>query len=267
MAGLPHPASDPACGGEIQAPDRTWRATDGHGAPAGRPLMPPAAPQVVIFRRKSRSWQFLYQDNCLNCTGISNRTCWELPTAIPINQQNRETEMSTQSERAKSPQAKSHQTVVTDQFGPRAAAYIASAVHATGEDLQQLASLVRGQSQARVLDLGCGGGHVSFAVAPEVREVVAYDLSTEMLTAVTRAAVDRGLDNLKTECGAVEKLPFADASFGVVMTRFSAHHWRDLDAALAEARRVIRPSGFAAFVDVVTPGEPLLATCLQSIEM
>lgn len=163
--------------------------------------------------------------------------------------------------------AKSQQQVVTEQFGPRAEAYIASTVHATGEDLQQLAGLVRGQKQARVLDLGCGGGHVSFAVAPEVAEVVAYDLSSEMLTAVTRSAVDRGLDNLRTECGAAEKLPFADASFGVVMTRFSAHHWRDLDAALAEARRVIRPCGFAAFVDVVTPGEPLFDTFLQSIEM
>jgi SAM-dependent methyltransferase len=163
--------------------------------------------------------------------------------------------------------SKSQQQVVTEQFGPRAAAYIASTVHATGEDLQQLAGLVRGQKQARVLDLGCGGGHVSFAVAPEVAEVVAYDLSAEMLTAVTRAAVDRGLDNLQTECGAAEKLPFADASFGVVLTRFSAHHWRDLNAALAEARRVIRPCGFAAFVDVVTPGEPLLDSFLQSVEM
>src|SRR5258707_5753137 len=168
--------------------------------------MPPAAPQVVIFRWKSRSWQFLYQDNCLNCTGISNRTCWELPTAIPINQQNRETEMSTQSERAKSPQAKSHQAVVTDQFGPRAAAYIASAVHATGEDLQQLASLVRGQSQARVLDLGCGGGPVSLAVAPGVREVVAYDFSTARLTVVNAPSGHRRRLNRKAECGAGPKL-------------------------------------------------------------
>ena len=126
---------------------------------------------------------------------------------------------------------------------------------------------MRGHKQARVLDLGCGGGHVSFAVAPEVGEVVAYDLSAEMLTAVTRAAVDRGLDNLRTECGAAETLPFADASFDIVLTRYSAHHWRDLDAALKEARRVIRPTGFAVFADAASPGEPLRDTFLQTIEM
>ena len=163
--------------------------------------------------------------------------------------------------------ARSHQSVVTDQFGPRAQAYLSSAVHAAGEDLQQIASLVRGHKQARVLDLGCGGGHVSFAVAPEVGEVVAYDLSAEMLTAVTRAAVDRGLDNLRTECGAAGTLPFADASFDIVLTRYSAHHWRDLDAALKEARRVIRPTGFAVFADAASPGEPLRDTFLQTIEM
>lgn len=162
---------------------------------------------------------------------------------------------------------RSHQSVVTDQFGPRAQAYLASAVHAAGEDLQQIAGLVRGRKQARVLDLGCGGGHVSFTVAPEVGEVVAYDLSAEMLGAVTRAAVDRGFDNLRTECGAAEKLPFADASFDIVLTRYSAHHWRDLNAALREARRVIRPDGFAVFADAISPGEPLRDTFIQTIEM
>ncbi len=165
------------------------------------------------------------------------------------------------------PQSRDHQDVVADQFGPRANAYVTSAVHAQGEDLQQLAGLVTGIGHARVLDLGCGGGHVSFHVAPHVREVVAYDLSADMLTAVTRAAVDRGLDNVVTQRGAVELLPFAAADFGFVFTRFSAHHWHDLDAALREARRVIRPCGQAAFADVVAPDNPLLDTFLQTIEM
>ncbi|HEX7741664.1 MAG TPA: class I SAM-dependent methyltransferase, partial [Sphingobium sp.] len=132
--------------------------------------------------------------------------------------------MSVASPATTSPASKSHQAVVTEQFGPRANAYVTSAVHANGEDLQQIAGLVPGRNTARVLDLGCGGGHVSFAMAPEVSEVVAYDLSQDMLTAVTRVAVERGFDNLRTECGAAEKLPFEDAAFGVVATRFSAHH-------------------------------------------
>jgi ubiquinone/menaquinone biosynthesis C-methylase UbiE len=108
---------------------------------------------------------------------------------------------------------KTQEALVSGQFGARAAAYLSSAVHAQGQDLESLADLVRGRQQARVLDLGCGAGHVSFHVAPHVREVVAYDLSPEMLDVVARAATQRGLTNIVTQAGAAERLPFADASF------------------------------------------------------
>ena len=108
---------------------------------------------------------------------------------------------------------KTLEALVNTQFGTQAAAYLTSAVHAQGPDLEALAALVAGKSEARVLDLGCGGGHVSFAVAKEVREVVAYDLSPDMLAVVAKAARERGLGNLSTQQGVAEKLPFAGASF------------------------------------------------------
>jgi len=163
--------------------------------------------------------------------------------------------------------AKTHESVVTGQFGPRASAYVTSAVHAQGEDLQALAEIVRGQGAARALDLGCGGGHVSFHVAPHVQEVVAYDLSEEMLAAVRQAAKDRGLSNIMTRQGAVERLPFEDASFDFVLSRFSAHHWRDFAAGLREARRVLKTGGTAVFMDAVSPGQGLLDTYLQALEL
>jgi ubiquinone/menaquinone biosynthesis C-methylase UbiE len=163
--------------------------------------------------------------------------------------------------------SRTHEALVSGQFGSRAAAYLNSAVHAQGADLQALAALVKSQGAARVLDLGCGGGHVSFAVAPHARGVVAYDLSPEMLAVVAQAAAERGFGNIETRQGAVERLPFADDSFDCVLSRFSAHHWRDFPAALGEAARVLRPGGVAAFVDVVSPGLPLLDTYLQTVEL
>ncbi|HKU96872.1 MAG TPA: class I SAM-dependent methyltransferase [Vineibacter sp.] len=162
---------------------------------------------------------------------------------------------------------KTHEALVEGQFGSRAAAYLTSAVHAQGADLEALAGLVDGRTQARVLDLGCGGGHVSFNVASRVREVVAYDLSQDMLSVVARAARDRGLGNLSTAQGVAEKLPFDDASFDAVLSRYSAHHWRDVDAGLREAARVLKPGGTAGFVDAVSPGPPLLDTYFQAIEV
>lgn len=160
-----------------------------------------------------------------------------------------------------------HDAAVDRQFSPQAAAYLKSAVHAQGEDLQQMANIAREHPQARVLDLGCGGGHVSFFVAPLVAHVTAYDLSQQMLDVVAGEAAKRGLTNLATCRGKAEQLPFADGEFDLVMSRYSTHHWQDAGLGLREARRVLKPGGIAVFADVVSPGEPLLDTWLQTIEV
>ncbi|MEB0150961.1 methyltransferase domain-containing protein, partial [Pseudomonas sp. CCC2.2] len=88
--------------------------------------------------------------------------------------------------------------VVQKQFGEQASAYLSSAVHAQGSEFALLQAELAGQGDARLLDLGCGAGHVSFHVAPLVKDVVAYDLSQQMLDVVAAAAQDRGFTNIST---------------------------------------------------------------------
>jgi ubiquinone/menaquinone biosynthesis C-methylase UbiE len=161
----------------------------------------------------------------------------------------------------------SHHSFVDTVYSPRANEYLTSAVHASGEDLDQIEAAVRGRPAARALDLGCGGGHVCYRVAPHVAEVVAVDLSAQMLATVVRAASERELRNITTQQSAAESLPFAQGRFDIVLSRFSAHHWRDLDAGLREARRVLAPEGKAIFVDTVAPAVALLDSHLQTIEL
>src|SRR5690606_6387372 len=111
---------------------------------------------------------------------------------------------------------------VAARYGSRADAYVESTVHAAGEDLDLIETAVHGRSDARVLDLGCGGGHVSYRVAPHVAEVVAVDISEPMLEAVRSTAAARRLANVRVERAAVEDLPFDAATFDFVMSRFSA---------------------------------------------
>lgn len=159
------------------------------------------------------------------------------------------------------------QRLVAAQFGPRAKAYVESAIHSAGEDLDQLCDFVRGNATARVLDLGCGAGHVSLRLAPLVQQVTAYDLAAPMLAAVEQLARERGAANITARQGAVETLPFADASFDLVVSRYSAHHWSDFAAALREARRVLAPGGRAIFIDVIAPERAVLDTFLQAMEL
>jgi ubiquinone/menaquinone biosynthesis C-methylase UbiE len=160
-----------------------------------------------------------------------------------------------------------HDAAVLEQYDSRAEAYLTSAVHAAGADLERMADLIGHRPTAVALDMGCGGGHVAFRMAGQVGKVVAYDLSAAMLDTVAAEARRRGLDNLVMKQGAAEALPCPDASFDIVATRYSAHHWGAFRDGLAQMRRVMKPHGLGLFMDVVSPGVPLLDTWLQTLEL
>jgi ubiquinone/menaquinone biosynthesis C-methylase UbiE len=160
-----------------------------------------------------------------------------------------------------------HEHSVTKSFGPNAQAYLASDVHAHGADLADLARAVSGLERPRVLDLGCGAGHASFAVAPFAEEVVAFDLTAAMLATTESAARESGLAQIRTVQGSVAELPFADGHFDCVVSRFSAHHWNDVPQALREVKRVLKPGGLVCFIDLAGPPGPLLDTHLQAVEL
>lgn len=161
---------------------------------------------------------------------------------------------------------RSHHDNVEKQFGSQANAYLTSTVHATGRDLQRLAERLSAFPQARVLDMGCGAGHASFVAAQHVQQVVAYDLSSQMLEVVAEAAKDRGLENIATRQGYAESLPFEDNVFDVVISRYSAHHWHDVGRALREVNRVLKPGGVLIVMDVMSPGHPVRDIWLQTVE-
>jgi ubiquinone/menaquinone biosynthesis C-methylase UbiE len=156
---------------------------------------------------------------------------------------------------------------VHDQFSKTAEHYRVSAVHAAGEDLAQIAALVAQESAPYVLDAGCGAGHTAITVAPLSAQVIAFDLSAQMLAQVERLAKERNLTNVQTRQGDVENLPFEDATFDIVTSRLSAHHWPNPRKALSEFARVLKPAGRFILSDVVASEEPTFDTFLQALEV
>lgn len=164
---------------------------------------------------------------------------------------------------------RTHAQAVQDQFDAQAQAYLTSAVHAAGPDLQAARDLVRQclPPAAAILDVGTGAGHLSFALAPGAARVVALDPSAGMLATVRDAAAARGLRQIETCEACAAALPFADASFDLVCTRYSAHHWLDLPRALAQLRRVVKPDGVVLIIDLLGDEDALVDTYLQSMEL
>jgi ubiquinone/menaquinone biosynthesis C-methylase UbiE len=164
---------------------------------------------------------------------------------------------------------RTHTEAVQDQFDPQAQAYLTSPVHAAGPDLQAARDRVERSlgPQARILDVGTGAGHLSFALAPVAAHIVALDPSPGMLATVRRAAAERGLSQIETCEASAMALPFPVGSFDLVCTRYSAHHWLNVPAALEEMRRVLKPDGFILVIDFLGDDDPLVDTHLQSIEL
>jgi ubiquinone/menaquinone biosynthesis C-methylase UbiE len=164
---------------------------------------------------------------------------------------------------------RTHEQTVQSQFDPRAQAYLTSAVHSAGPDLDRARVLVAQAlpSDSQAVDVGCGGGHLSFALAPHVGRMVALDPSPGMLTAVSQAAAAKGLSRIEVRQGHAESLPFEAGTFQLVCTRYSTHHWTRLEQALQEISRVLAPGGHALIIDTLGHEDALVDTFLQSIEL
>ena len=110
---------------------------------------------------------------------------------------------------------------MTDVWSERAQAYRDSPAHREGLDLDLIVEWAAGATTA--LDVATGGGHV----ARRLREAGLQVVTTDAATGMKPDVVSRG-----------EELPFADASFDLVVSRLGAHHFEDVDAAVHEMARV-----------------------------
>lgn len=102
-----------------------------------------------------------------------------------------------------------------------------------------------------VLDVAGGAGHLDRALAGRARQFVVVDLTDEMLAAGRDGAEEEGAANVLFVRGDAAALPFADRSFEVVWSRFAFHHIPTIAPVLAEMRRVCRPGGRIALLDVI----------------
>jgi demethylmenaquinone methyltransferase / 2-methoxy-6-polyprenyl-1,4-benzoquinol methylase len=115
-------------------------------------------------------------------------------------------------------------------------------------------SLVEG---ARVLDVACGTGDLSFTLARAgAAEVVGLDFCRPMLEIARRKAASESRAIPFVEGDAL-RLPFADESFDVVTIAFGLRNLSGVFEGLRELRRILRPTGRIAvleFSDPVVPG-------------
>jgi ubiquinone/menaquinone biosynthesis C-methylase UbiE len=105
----------------------------------------------------------------------------------------------------------------------------------------------------RVLEIGPGPGGLALRLASRMPTLVftGIDIDPAMVERATERAAAGGFgDRLAFRVGDVADLPFDDASFDLVTSTFSVHHWADAPAGFAEIARVLRPGGQAVVYDL-----------------
>jgi demethylmenaquinone methyltransferase/2-methoxy-6-polyprenyl-1,4-benzoquinol methylase len=104
----------------------------------------------------------------------------------------------------------------------------------------------------KVLDACCGTGDLALAAKAEGGEVTGLDFSERMLE---RARQKSG--EVEWVRGDLLRLPFADETFDAATVGFGVRNVEDLDRALRELRRVLKPGGRLAILEIVRPRGPL----------
>ena len=112
---------------------------------------------------------------------------------------------------------------MSDVWSTRADAFRASEPHRAGADLDLVVEWCEPAEGVKALDVATGGGHVARRLREAGCEVVTVDPAPGM-----------GADVV----GRAEHLPFDDGSFDVVVCRIAAHHFPEIEAAVAEMARV-----------------------------
>ena len=113
-------------------------------------------------------------------------------------------------------------------------------------------SLGRLEPGERVLDLGCGAGTdllVAAAMVGEAGSATGIDMTPEMLAKAKRAADEMGIEVTLVE-GEIERLPFEDGSFDVIISNGVIDLIPDKDAVFSEIHRVLAPGGRIQVADV-----------------
>jgi SAM-dependent methyltransferase len=133
-------------------------------------------------------------------------------------------------------------------FGRMHARWDALRTELFGTDFAMPALLSLVAPRLVVADLGCGTGAALLELAPVCNQVIGVDREQAMLDAASERLGAAG--NVELHLGGLEALPLREQSIDAALCMLVLHHVQDLDTALGEVRRVLRPGGRAVVVDM-----------------
>jgi SAM-dependent methyltransferase len=140
---------------------------------------------------------------------------------------------------------------IREEFTHQSRSFGTSPAMTSEETLGALVEAVPEDPTADWIDLACGPGVVSRAMAARVGTVTGVDLTPAMIEEAERRAQEEGIDNVGFALGDVTALDLDDDSFDGAITRLSLHHIPAPARVVAEMARLVRPGGWVVVSDIV----------------
>lgn len=126
---------------------------------------------------------------------------------------------------------------------------------------RRVVRIVRQLGAQRILDMATGTGDLAIAMARHIDNatICGADLSPEMLAVAKRKVEQQGLDEriTLTECDA-EHIDMVSESVDAVTVAFGVRNFENIEACLAELRRVIKPEGHLVILEFSNPNNRLI---------
>ena len=145
-----------------------------------------------------------------------------------------------------------HLEITREEFTRQADRFAASMAVNDEERARRFADAAGENGRGRVLDVACGPGITTAALARNAREVVAFDLTAHMLDRARQRCSKAGLSNVTFQEGDATALPFSDGHFDAVATRLSIHHFQEPQRVVAEMFRVLKRGGSCVIADCIS---------------
>lgn len=159
----------------------------------------------------------------------------------------------------------SHNSRILDQFTRQAGPFAASAAIRNQEALDRIVQWSGAGPDDTVLDVACGPGLLACAFAKMAKHATGIDMTPAMLEQARKTQQEQGLNNVSWQPGDVYSLPFPDAQFSIVSSRFVFHHLQEPLAALREMKRVCKSGGKIVVADMAPL--PQKAAALNAAEL
>jgi ubiquinone/menaquinone biosynthesis C-methylase UbiE len=159
-----------------------------------------------------------------------------------------------------------HNKLILDQFTKQAIPFATAAGIKDEEALKLVVEFSGATANDTVLDVACGPGLVAWAFAQVAQHVTGVDLTPAMINHAQVLQKEKRLANLSWRVGDVSPLPYANASFSLVVSRYAFHHFLDPRAVLAEMKRVCTPGGKVMVIDVAASPDPAKAATYNRME-